>query len=193
MKQRYRDWANLTGAPKKQRPAVARLIDLPEVRDLERRELLNSRSRVKSDYELNSRIDEVSRKHFGITERDTIFITEAALNAIKRRDPEEGYELEQERDEHEEQFFCKPARTIEGQAKYLRSLGWDVMDDDGRPMQLLERFARQIEAAEKMLCGARRPDFDAIKNQNWDDKIAREARQFMSRKKSLGSSATRTS
>ena len=182
MKERYREWANLTVAPKK-RPAVVRLIDLPEMRDLETQDLMSSLSRVKVDHQLAARIDEVSRRHFGITEADTIFITQPALDEIKRRDPEEGYDLEEQRDEHEKQFFCKPSRTIEGQAKYLRSLGWDVMDDHGRPMRLLERFARQIEAAEKRLRGARRPNFDAIRNQNWEDKMAEEARRFVSRKK----------
>src|SRR3954447_13222124 len=111
MKERYRAWASLTATPQK-RPAGVRLIDLPGVRDLETLEVLNSIARTKDDDRLAARINDVSRKHFGITEADTIFITEEALDQIKRRDPDKAYELENDFRKYERQFFCKPSLTV---------------------------------------------------------------------------------
>lgn len=183
MKERYRAWASLTASSA--RPGSIRLIDFPGMRDLEAVKHLNDVARVREDFQLNDRIDEFSRRHFGITEQDTRYVLPENIEQLRRVDPEKAYDLEDEQYKYEEQFFCRPSETVDDQCAYLLALGWDMRDDSGQPMRLFERFARQIEAAVKGLVeGTRLPDLQAIRSANWETKLTEDARKYMSRKRS---------
>lgn len=162
-----------------------RLLDLPGIRDLENLHLLNDNAHVgiAEQDKLSNRIDDVSVKYFGITEPETYYAFPDDFEELKRSEPEEAYRLQDERDEFEAQFFCNANRPFRDLLSYLQNLGWDLTDENGRPLRLLERFARQIEAAAKGLVeGAHLPSVKAVNDEKWETNLAEAAKQYVKRK-----------
>jgi|ERR1051326_1166512 hypothetical protein len=181
MKERYRVWENLTSS--KPPSVVVRLIDLPGMRDLEARKLMNDRARVDDDrdQDLLHRITEFSVKHFGINEWDTRFQFPEDFDQIERDHPYRAYDIEDERDDHE-RHFLNGNIPVQDHCSYLRHHGIDLTDDNGQPIRLFDRFVRQAEAAIHHICGARMPDMEAVRNSNWEAALAESAQQHMKRK-----------
>lgn len=162
-----------------------RLLDLPGIRDLENLHLLNDYAHVgiAEQDKLSNRIDDLSIKYFGIAESDTYYAFPDDFEELKRSKPEEAYRLQDERDEFDARFFCAPNRPFGELLSYLDSRGWDLTNDNGGPLRLLERFARQIEAATRGLVeGACLPSVEAVKAEKWEANLAEAAKQHMKRK-----------
>ena len=111
------------------RTALRRLIDLPRVRDLEAKALMNSRYADADAREQFPELDETSRAVFGLT----------ADEADDVARPEGWDRIER-----------KPLRD---QIIAFEAEGWDVTDDKLRPLRLLEHFNVQLWLALRGVAG----------------------------------------
>jgi hypothetical protein len=110
-------------------PALRRLIDLPGIRDLEFKALMNTRlsdEGAAADY---PEIDECSRAIFGLT----------ADEADDVARPEGWDRIER-----------KPLRD---QVAAFEAEGWDVTDDKRRPLRMLGQFNVQLWLALREVAG----------------------------------------
>ena len=111
------------------KPVLRRLIDLPGVRDLEGKALMNSRYADFDARETFSDIDDCSRAIFGLT----------ADEADDTPRPEGWDRIER-----------KPVREQIGAFEAER---WDVTDDKLRPLRMLEHFNVQLWLALRGVAG----------------------------------------
>jgi len=112
------------------KPVLRRLIDLPGVRDLEGKALMNSRYADFDARETISDIDDCSRAIFGLT----------ADEADDTPRPEGWDRIER-----------KPVRD---QIIAFEAEGWDVTDDKLRPLRMLEHFNVQLWLAVRGVAGS---------------------------------------
>ena len=110
--------------------ALRRLIDLPGVRELEGKALMNSRYADADARDQFGDIDECSRAIFGLT----------ADEADDVARPEGWDRIER-----------KPVRD---QITAFETEGWDVTDDKGRPLRMLEHFNVQLWLALRGVAGS---------------------------------------
>jgi len=111
-------------------PVLRRLIDLPGLRDLESKALMNSRY---ADADARSRfadIDDCSRAIFGLTSDEA--------DDVPRPDGWDRIER-------------KPVRE---QVAAFEAEGWDVTDDKRRPLRMLEHFNVQLWLALRGVAGS---------------------------------------
>ena len=111
-------------------PALKRLIDLPGVRDLEGKALMNSRYADADARDQFSEIDDCSRAIFGLT----------ADEADDTPRPKGWDRIER-----------KPLRE---QITAFEAAGWDVTDDKLRPLRMLEHFNVQLWLALRGVAGS---------------------------------------
>jgi len=111
------------------KPALRRLIDLPGIRDLEAKALMNSRYADADARDQFPDIDECSRAIFGLT----------ADEADDTPRPEGWDRIER-----------KPVRD---QIAAFEAEGWDVTDDKLRPLRMLEHFNTQLWLAVRGVAG----------------------------------------
>jgi hypothetical protein len=110
-------------------PALRRLIDLPGIRELEDKALMQPRyadADARSHY---PEIDEVSRAIFGLTQDEADDVP---------------------RPEAWDRIDRKPVRD---QVIAFEAEGWDVTDDRRRPLRMLEHFAPQLWLALRGVAG----------------------------------------
>ena len=110
--------------------ALRRLIDLPGVRELEGKALMNSRYADADARDHFPEIDECSRVVFGLTADEA--------DDVPRPDGWDRIER-------------KPARD---QIAAFDAEGWDVTDDKLRPLRLLEHFKVQLWLALRGVAGS---------------------------------------
>jgi PAS domain-containing protein len=161
---------------------LRRFIRMPGVRDLENRYLLDT---VAGDEHLDGFMAEcnrVLRDLFGITRSDTIFKTPDAYANRKLTD-DERYDLEDLREEWEERFQAEELGWDEHRQEYLKMLGWDLSDDDGKPLRITRYVCRVIEAVAKGIAGTA-PDAEIIARDTWAAQIQKEAAQFSKKSRS---------
>ncbi|MDR3509315.1 MAG: hypothetical protein P4L64_15580 [Caulobacteraceae bacterium] len=122
---------------------LRRLIDLPGLRELEGKALMNSRL-ADADARMNfPELDEVSRAIFGLT-------ADEAEDAPRPADWD--------------RIDRRPARD---QIPAFEAEGWDVTDDKRRPLRLLDHFSVQLWLAIRGVAGTlpyqaeAEPDFGA--------------------------------
>ena len=111
------------------RSTLRRLIDLPGVRDLEHRALMNSRladAGAQADY---PEIDALSRALFGLTEDEA--------DDVARPDGWDRIERRPDRD----------------QIIAFEAEGWDVTDDKGRPLRMFAHLNTQLWLAVRGVAG----------------------------------------
>ena len=109
---------------------LKRLIDLPGLRELEARALMNSRYTDADARDHFSEIDDCSRAIFGLT----------ADEADDAPRPEGWDRIER-----------KPLRD---QITAFEAVGWDVTDDKLRPLRLFEHFNVQLWLALRGVAGS---------------------------------------
>lgn len=110
--------------------ALRRLIDLPGLRELEGRALMNSRYADADAREHFSEIDDCSRAIFGVT-------ADEAEDAPRPK----GWD----------RIERKPLRD---QIIAFEAAGWDVTDDKLRPLRMLEHFNVQLWLALRGVAGS---------------------------------------
>ncbi len=130
-----------------------RLIDLPGVRALEGKALMNSRYADADARSQFAEIDDCSRTIFGLTADEA--------DDVPR--PSDWDHIER--------------RPIREQIAAFNAEGWDVADDKRRPLRMLEHFNTQLWLALRGVAGSlpfhaeKAPDHDA-------SSLAAEARRF---------------
>ncbi|QUD86074.1 hypothetical protein [Phenylobacterium montanum] len=111
------------------KPTLIRLINLPGVRDLEAKALMNSRMADADAREHFPELDEVSRALFGLT----------ADEADEAPRPEGWDRIER--------------KPLKDQIAAFEAEGWDVTDDKLRPLRLFEHFNVQLWLAIRGVAG----------------------------------------
>jgi hypothetical protein len=135
-------------------PALRRVIDLPGVRDLEHKALMNSRladAGSQADY---PEIDELCRALFGLTEDEA--------DEVVRPDGWDRIERKPERD----------------QIIALEAEGWDVTDDKGRPPRMFEHLCGPLWLAVRGVAGTLPFLADADGEADMTASLAAEAAKF---------------
>ena len=133
--------------------ALIRLIDLPGVRDLEAKALMNSRMADADAREQFPELDEVSRALFGLT----------ADEADEAPRPDGWDRIER-----------KPLRD---QIGAFETEGWDVTDDKLRPLRLFEHFNIQLWLALRGVAGSL-PHIAEVEDDHGHANLAAEAAKF---------------
>ena len=139
--------------------ALKRLIDLPGVRELEGKALMNSRYADADARDHFSEIDDCSRAIFGLT----------ADEADDTPRPEGWDRVER-----------KPPRD---QILAFEAEGWDVTDDKRRPLRMLPQFSAVLWLAVRGVAGTLpfAPPPDETKPDDWAKNMAAEAARFRKR------------
>lgn len=133
--------------------ALRRLIDLPGIRDLESKALMNSRM-ADADARMSfPELDAVSTALFGLT----------ADEADDAPRPEGWDRIER-----------KPVRD---QIAAFDAEGWDVTDDKLRPLRLFEHFNVQLWLAIRGVAGSL-PHLPEIEDDHGAARLAADARRF---------------
>lgn len=158
---------------------LRRLVKMPGVRDLESRLLLDTVGGGPPSGDFEFQRDYVLRKLFGITRNDTVFKTpDAYVDRELSRDEE--WDLEDLQEEWELQLLAERLEWDEQRVEYLKLLGWDLADDDGKPLRITRYVCRVIEAATKGIAGTV-PDAEVIARDAWAAQIQKDAAQFTSK------------
>jgi len=134
-------------------PALRRLIDLPGIRDLEFKALMNPRLSDADAAANFPEIDECSRAVFGLTADEA--------DDVPR--PEGWDRIER-----------KPERE---QVIAFEAEGWDVTDDKRRPMRMLGQFSTQLWLALRGVAGEL-PFQPEPEGDDLSDSLAKEAARF---------------
>ncbi len=134
-------------------PALRRLIDLPGLRDLEFKALMNPRYSDADAAANFPEIDACSRAVFGLTADEA--------DEIARPEGWDRIERKPERD----------------QVAAFEAEGWDVTDDKRRPLRMLGHFSTQLWLALRGVAGELpfqpEPDSDDL-----EQSLAKEAARF---------------
>jgi hypothetical protein len=136
---------------------LRRLIDLPGVRDLEGKALMNSRYADADARDHFSEIDDCSRAIFGLTadEADDA-LRPAGWDRIER----------------------KPIRD---QIIAFEAEGWDVTDDKRRPLRVLGHFSQPLWLAVRGVAGSLPFQPEDNRPDPWGASLAAEAKRFRKR------------
>jgi hypothetical protein len=138
------------------RSTLRRLIDLPGVRDLEHKALMNSRladAGSQADY---PEIDDLSRALFGLTEDEA--------DDVARPEGWDRIERKPERD----------------QIIAFEAEGWDVTDDKGRPLRMFGHLTTPLWLAVRGVAGSLpyAGDTEAAAEADLTASLAAEAAKF---------------
>jgi hypothetical protein len=176
------EWVGLGARSKRAKPAVIRVRDLPGFLGLEDA-LRLAPLRGPMSPELEDRVDELSRKTFGVTRAATEFVFPDEYEDYGPYD-HERFEIECKADDHERQY--ETAQLDRDQrVQRLRELGFDFTNSSGQPLQSIDLFARQAEAVAKRRMG-HMPDLAAASHERFASQIAAEAEAFLARKRKRG-------
>ena len=168
-------------SPKPSRPL--RIIDLPGVRDLERRLLIYGDSPGRRE----DMVATVSREIFGVCDYGTQFrFSDDASNdyleypeySIKHQ-----WRIFAARKEHEAQFKTGDHLTDDESAELMLEFGFDFFDDNGRPLRCTKLMSRPAEAAAKSLMGAHLPDIKRADLVHFEDALTRERDAFLAKRR----------
>jgi hypothetical protein len=157
---------------------MQKLIDLPGVRDLENLSVLNNRARV-DDQEraaFQSRCDNVSIAIFGVAQEDTYFFAPDAFFEDDF-DPDAARAIIQQCNDNEAQYHVESLTHDREVVQYLKTLGWDLSDDYGRPLHVLAYFARLVEGFAKGIVG-KSDALGEAKAEGWGQSLEADARVF---------------
>jgi len=134
-------------------PALRRLIDLPGIRDIEFKALMNPRLSDEGAAAEYPEIDECSRAVFGLTQDEA--------DEVARPDGWDRIERKSARD----------------QVAAFEAEGWDVTDDKRRPLRMLGQFSTQLWLAIRGVAGELpfQPDTDT---DDLTSSLAAEAARF---------------
>jgi hypothetical protein len=133
--------------------ALIRLIDLPGMRDLEAKALMNSRLADADARDQFPELDEVSRALFGLT----------ADEADDAPRPDGWDRIER--------------RPLREQITAFEAEGWDVTDDKLRPLRLFEHFNVQLWLAIRGVAGSL-PHIAEVEDDHGAASLAAEAAKF---------------
>jgi hypothetical protein len=181
MKARYAEWARLSVRPKSATPSALpiRALDIPGFREIEDKVMLYASSHGETPPFVDIAANELSRKTFGITRRDTLFdVPERYWNLSETCD--ERIEIDERYSEYESQFetsdLCDEDRLM-----VLKRLGMDFSDERGFPLRCTRLFCRQVEAAAKGIAG-KMPDRGLIGLERWASAMEADARDHLAKK-----------
>jgi hypothetical protein len=135
-------------------PALRRLIDLPGIRDLEFKALMNPRLSDADAAANFPEIDECSRAVFGLTADEA--------DDVPRPESWDRIERKSERD----------------QVAAFEAEGWDVTDDKRRPLRMLGQFSTQLWLALRGVAGELPFQAEADDSDDLADSLAKEAARF---------------
>jgi hypothetical protein len=175
-------WSQAAGRKSVSKPAVQkdspfRVIDLPGVRDLERRLLLYG----DDPHRVEDEVAHVARQLFGIDHQDTDFKVPEEYwgyseNSIERGRINALYRI------HEEQFETGEHLTDDEAMVILGRLGLDFSDDRGQPLRCTKLMSRPAEAAARGISG-KMPDRDVAGLTQWEDALKRDSEAFLTKKR----------
>ena len=140
-------------------PALRRLIDLPEIAELERKALMKptmAEEAYRADF---PELDEVAVKLFGLT--------------LEQAD-------DVERPEGWDRIERKP---IAQQVFAFEDAGWDMTDDKRRPLRMLAQFSAVLWLAVRGVAGTMPflADPEETKTDDWGSGMAADAARFRKR------------
>jgi hypothetical protein len=124
--------------------------------------------------------DALSKKTFGITQKDTYYVYprryhELAENSWER----DKFKVEFDRNEAK---FTVLEDADENIAKWFLLHNVDFRDSYGRPLRCISLFKRQALAAVTGIKGFL-PSIHEIKNQNWTNNLEKDVQNFMATRK----------
>jgi hypothetical protein len=196
-------WAAVIGG---HRPAAAQkgmvaVRDLPQVKDLEAHLLISTPVRGPLDPGAEQWAYQLAEKIFGVSRHEAVF--GFAENLFVYDEPADDEELEYGVDDEEGDFEDDEVEEDEapdhsGVASYqaklhtlqatddevveiLRPLGLDFTDERGQPLRCTRLMAVQAEVAARGIAG-KMPNQADISLTQWEDKLARDAEAFKTRK-----------
>lgn len=151
---------------------MKRLRDHPLIADIERQAVLEPALAARSAEWRDDRIDDVSRKVFGI------LITEVGPTLPADLDELTEDELLAWRTSYEAaaKHYSLAAANAQEQVSGFAALGWDVTDEYGRPLRTLGHFCFQLQAAIRGEFGAKLPV--AVDAETWGGNMAKDALSF---------------
>ena len=139
MKDRHQQWAKLSHRYRPPPPPVPVMMrDLPGIRDLEAKILLNSNRRGELEPHFEDAVDARCREIFGVSGPETEFVWPPQFYDLKE-DQQEYWDVLDCYHEHEDQFET-PKLDPESRMRRLRELGLDFANDDGQPLRCLSYF-----------------------------------------------------
>ncbi|TIU48978.1 MAG: hypothetical protein E5W19_15270 [Mesorhizobium sp.] len=184
MKKRHEEWYKLTGETK---PVAAntlappmRILALPGFQEMEDKLWLYTPTHGVFTPEMDTLINDLSMKTFGIVADDTLFSLPEGYSQLPVWS-DERMEIEDRYDDHEDQFDTADATDDEA-VDSLLVLGLDFRDGKGQPLRCTKLFCRQAEAAAKGIMG-KMPDRAAAGLESWANKLERDAREHMNKKR----------
>jgi len=171
-------------SPKPSQPL--RIIDLPGVRDLERRLLIYGDSPGRRE----DMVALVARELFGVCDYGTQFRFSDDASDDYVEFPEYSVEHQRRvyaaRMQHEAQFESGNHLTDDEAAELMAKFNFDFLDDNGRPLRCTKLMSRPAEAAAKQLMGARLPDIKQAELVQFEDMLTRERDAFLAKRRRFG-------
>lgn len=144
---------------------LKRLRDHPLIAQLERAAALDpTLASIRAQMTRAEELDRISREVFGVVAEDIGFDDDVDPSDVEWERFAARYDL----------AYAPDWDQVEG----FRSLGWDVTDDNGRPLLVLNHFNWQLLAAIHGEFGAKLPGETPISAETWGSSIEAEARRF---------------
>jgi len=162
--------------------ALRRLIDLPGVRALENKLVMERVSRNQHLDGFRNACEDVSFDLFGITRGD---VFEEFGKAYLRDHPEKDVvelDLDDLQEAYKATYKTESLGWEEDKVEFLKSLGWDLTNDRGTALSITDYFCRQVEAVATGRAGAL-PDLETASAESWGEGLEHAARAFKRRPK----------
>ena len=154
-----------------------RILELPTIRELEGRLLLNQREpHVVEELAVRG-----AQTLFGITDNDTLFDVPKHYDDLPEGSPEVE-RINEEWNKWDAQFETE-GLTDDQQMDVLKRLGLDFSDNRGLPLRCTRYMAWVAEAAAKGIAG-NLPDKDAAALSRFEDTITLARDNFLAKKRS---------
>lgn len=185
MKKRYEDWYKLTGdttsKPANNVSEPIRVLDLPGFQEIEDKLWIYAPKHGVLTPEIESLINDLSVRTFGITAKDTFFEWPENYSRLPEGS-DERTKIENRYENHCAQYDTSEATDDEAMESLL-TVGLDFGDATGQPLRCTLHFCRQAEAAVKGIKG-KMPDRAVVGLESWNRKLEREARKHVRKKRS---------
>ncbi|WP_105435851.1 hypothetical protein [Neorhizobium tomejilense] len=159
--------------------SVLQVRKLEGIAELEDKLILSPPRNGEVTPDLEDVVDQLSIKHFGITNADTRFkYPDGFEDMVKGM--AEWWSVQSRADDHEEQFSTS-LMTDDEAVLALLVLGADFRDGRGNPLRCTKLLCRQVEAAALKIMG-HLPDVNALGLKTWESKLEKDAQLHLARK-----------
>jgi hypothetical protein len=177
--ERYKKWSSLTKSAGDLNKKNIIVRELPGFAEIEN-DFVLAVNVDRHDWSVQQKAELLSKKTFGITQSETKYCYPKRYQDLSEDSWErEKFETEFDRVEKKYEVLDDSDESV---VELLLQHNLDFRDSAGRPMRCINLFKRQAFAAASGIKG-NLPNIREIKNENWGNNLAAEARSFQMKRK----------